>query len=248
MSGRYVEDPVTGDLKRWVRETDFPDPVRWGEVEAKIRSYPPPPRDELDQWYFKDERVSSALGYLIMAPVALLTFGSPIIGLGLVVGYTQFGWSLPSDWFFLVVLLHVAIVTVPVIPVLYVWTAKKRERWHVVLSGGTLVASGASFVLLQMSDLAGGWSQIVWYVLLSAVLGLCSVVFLLVKVEPRRSRPWRERWRATTPEEKWYQSMRAVVLEQMTKRDLVDQHDTSTMIEMPLGTWQELDGQTSRHR
>ena len=110
------------------------------------------------------------------------------------------------------------------------------------------MASGTSFVLLQMSDLAGGWSQIVWYVLLSAVLGLCSVVVLLVKIEPRRRRPWRERWRATTPEEKWYQNSRAVVLEEMAKRDLVDQLDISTMIGMPLGTWQELDGQSSWRR
>ena len=89
--------------------------------------------------------MSSALGYLIMAPVALLTVGSPIIGLGLVVAYTQFGWSLPTDWFFLVVLLQVAIVTVPVMPILFVWTARKREGWHVGLSGGDSRGVGDEF-------------------------------------------------------------------------------------------------------
>lgn len=192
--------------------------------------------------------MSSAIGYLMMALVAVPTLGSPIIGLGLVVAYVQYGWSLPADWFFLVVLLFIEVIVVPVIPVVYWWTAKRRESWHFVLSGGTFAASLVSVVLLQTSGAAGQWSRMALCALISAVLGLGAVVFLVVKAEPGLRRPWQERWRAITPEEKWYRAMRAGVLEQMAKRGLVDRIDVATMVSMPLGTWKDLDGQISRHQ
>lgn len=241
--GTYVEDPQFEALKRWAKTSDFPDPVRWGEVEAVILADPPPARDQMDPMLRKNDRVRSLVGYLIALPMVVVTFGSPLVVLGFVISRVVLDRSVPEDswWFVLLRIEFFAAIVISVFPILMWWTTRRRGRMDLLLSGGSSAASFASVGLLFTTPRAGGWSAFAFYALIAAVAGLVVFVFMLVKARPGIRRPWRERWREITPEEKWYRGSRAGVLEELAQRGLVSTSDTTAMTGMPLRTWHELD-------
>lgn len=239
----HHEDVEYEALKRWAKTADFPDPVRWGEVEKTIMAHPPPPRDQMDPMLTRDERWRNLIGYLMMFPVALVTFGASLVVLGFVIADVLYGWSVPVDsWLFVLLRIEFfAAMIISVFPFVMWTTTKRRGRGDLLFCAVTSAASFASFLLLSTTSLDGVRSWFPYMTLVAAVAGVATFVFMWVRADVGVRRPWGDLWRTVTPEEKWYRGSRGAVLEELVKRGLVSQWDTSAMMQMPIGLWHDLD-------
>lgn len=250
----------TEDLRQWARTVELATPVSWGEVESRIRSEPGPTAEESEEWarLHPDRSPAAqaliwALRILVLVPVALPTVGAPILGLGFVVGDVFFDRSLPDDLGIVLKLVFGAALLVAVFP-FYTWWESRRRGWeNVGLSAVTAVASTASFVLLSSEgdSLGEVWSSVSSLAGAAAVVAAIGFVFFLVVAKPPPRMRLVERFREVSPDERWAQANRSVVLEELRKRHLVGEADSAAMVRLPLDTWSQLetrpDGRVVRH-
>lgn len=66
------------------------------------------------------------------------------------------------------------------------------------------------------------------------------VVLLLVAKPPPRVR-LRERWRSVPAQERWIRRQRARVLEELRKREVLTDADSTAINQLAIGNWQELE-------
>lgn len=248
------------ELKRWAKTTDFPDPIGWGEIEARIVSEPGPTPEESEEWerFFPDRGLApriliGLLRALVVSPVVLPTVGSSVLGLGFVVAYVVFGRELPDDFGIVVQLIFGAALLVAMFP-FYTWWDSRRRGWeNVGLSGVTALASAGSFFLLGTTTeaLDGIWPSISWMALVAAVVALVAFVFFLLFAKPPPRMRLSERMRHVSQDEKWVQGKRGVVIEQLRRRGLVNDADGAAIISLPPDTWRQLEslpgGRVVRH-
>ena len=90
-----------------------------------------------------------------------------------------------------------------------------------------------------------------WLALATAVVAAIGFVFFLLVAKPPPRMRLSERFRQVSPQEKWVQARRGVVLEELRKRHLVGEADSAAMVRLPLDSWSQLetrpDGRVVRH-
>lgn len=222
------------EVVRWARTADFTPPLQWGVIEAEVLSRPAP-----DVGSFRGPNPLLGVPLYVLGAIV---YAAPVLGLG-VLSARASGALLDSTAGGRFV--GVAFLVALVIPLLTfeMWRSCGRRRRPIdlivtVVSG---VSSALGFVVLQSSEGEGGW--LVVLVLAAALAGL--VVFVLILVG---SRGWRRRTprrlRPRTSEDRGYNNVRARVLEELVKRGVVDakEIDGPAMLDMPIGSWRELDG------
>lgn len=248
------------ELRRWAKTTEFPTPIRWGEIETRIQSEPGPTPEESAEWeaFFPHRspalRVAvGSLRALVLAPVVLPTAGAPVLGLGFVLAYVAFDTALPDDFGIVLQLMFGAAVIVSAFPV-YMWWESRRRGWeNLGLSALTALSSAGSFLLLATTTqpVDGVWSSVSWMALAAAVIASVAFVFFLLVAKPPPRLSLRERLRHVSHDEKWEQGKRAVVMEELRKRQLVNDADSAAIIQLPPDTWSQLeslpDGRVVRH-
>ncbi len=238
-------------LKSWARSTDFATPLPWGELEARIAVDPVPAREELES-LFPPRTRSRLVPYLIVAPQALLTVGASLIGLGFAAAHVLGGLN-SSDVGEVVSFVFLTAIVITVLPVIIWMSTRRRETLLLIMSGGTALVSGVSFALLSTEAQIGAWSSIRTMAAVAVVTGLATSAFLLVWAKPGVSRTWAERWATPTVEDQWLRGQRALVLEVLAKRSLVNGSDIPDLMELPRGAWRQLESQPDgrvvrRHR
>ncbi|GGR60134.1 hypothetical protein J2S40_004365 [Nocardioides luteus] len=228
---------VGGDeIVQWARTTEFATPLRWGDVEAEILRRPAPDGEPA-------AGPNPVMGLPLYA-IGVILYAVPLFGLGILVARVGGAISDTEAWgraafaAFLVAL-FVALTTFET------WrSGGRRRRWIDLVV--TAIAGGSSLVgllLLQtdVADLAGGGLRIL--VLGAAVAGV--LVFFAVLAG---SKEWRRHTpralRPQSPEDRSYNNVRARVLEVLVKRGVVSDKDIDipAMLDMPIGSWRELDG------
>lgn len=232
-------------VEQWARTAEFPRPPLWGQVESAILVRPVP--GDLDEGLSSPGLGAKVLGVVATPVVAVLLgllLGSSLIGLVLIyLGTTQDDPSSASGWIAGASIAYVAALTVP-LSVLGIWReSRRRSPLDLVITGGTaLVALTAFMVAGQVPGVAGAATWIGVLTLSTAAAGTGVFLVLLTRSRPGR-RPRRESRRGLTPEQLWYKGARAQVLEIMLRRGIVDENeiDMVSMVEMPLGSWHELD-------
>jgi hypothetical protein len=226
---------------RWARTVEFPRPLRWGDVEAAVLSRPLPEED--DPCDYRGFRVLNAILHVPVVLLAVLTFGASLIGLGIVVAGRSELIDTEGLWG---VMAQFAFLTATVIPVarLFIWldTGRRRSWTHLLVTGATGAFSFAAYLLLGgMSDAFGSGLPILTLAATATGSGVCVVIAVASRgwhrYTPRKDRPDR------TPEGRSYNGARAVVLRGLIKRGVVDENDIDVpdMLDMPLGSWHELD-------
>lgn len=232
-------------LKKWARATDFAQPLPWAELEARTVADPMPPRAELEEFFPPSTR-SRFLPYLLAVPVALVTSGASLVGLGLVVAHVfgeldSTGAAEITRFFFL------AAIIITAVPVMMWFSTRRRGTFQLLLSAGTAVVAAITCVLLSLDPEVGGWGQVRTMAAIAVVTGLGSAVFLRVFGKPGVQLTWRERMATPTLEEQWVQSQRGVVLEALAKKGLVNRWDVPELRSLPPDTWRQLESQPDGH-
>lgn len=225
-------------IAEWARTADFGEPLRWGSVESAALARATEaelelPGPEIFAQARRLERVSTILMSLWRAVQIL----APVIGILTVLLALRSteeeafgGWLVATDLAF--------IVSIATLFTTLTTSGKTRLTWAVVSAAWAAVASATAFLL----------SSVVWLglthilILGAAVLAIVVVIILLVRRRPAK-RHRRERPGDLTPEQFARKGVRAKVLEVLVKRGLVkeDDIDIPMMVEMPLGSWHELD-------
>lgn len=220
-------------LLQWARTTDFPVPIRWGEIEAAVLARPVP-QDELANLP-QPPRVP----WVVVGPLVVLVHASAILGLAMVLAGTNASDpATAAAWFGAAPIPFVIAFALVLRPIFTSADTRRRGRWDLLAVGVTGAASLAAYLVLLAIPEELGWLP--WLVLATAVASVISFVVLLVRRRSGRQLP---RARHLTPSERWYQAARAQVLEVLLSRGLIDRRevDVTGMVEMPLGSWRELD-------
>lgn len=236
-------------LRRWAKSTEFPQPLPWGELEAHIVSEPTPSHQELEI-VFPPRTRRRFLPFLFVAPQTLLTSGSSLVGLGLVLAHVFGGVNDPTfgdiTWFVFLVSIAMTLG-----PVLVSVTTRRRGAIQTAVSLGTAVVSVISFLVLRADPQYGVWSSIRTMAVVAALAGLASYLCLRLIARPSVRTTWREFMATPTVEDQWLHSQRALVLEVLAKRELMSRWDIPHVMELPRGAWRELesrpDGSIVRH-
>jgi hypothetical protein len=232
------EIEVVMSLRRWAR-AEVPDPVPWGEVERRLLAEERPTDAELEAMFPRTHPASVLLAVFLLPQLALV--GAAVVGLGFVVAYVGFDAGLSDEWAFLVNVVFVLAVLAAAYPLLAWYDSRRRDAFGLVLSGGSAVASAASWVLLGSESGSDPWGTVRVLAAVGAVVGAVVFLLLLVAGRPAVSAPARE-WRVrVSPEEQWLRGLRATVLETLQKRGLVDRRDVPSLVNMPAGTWHEVE-------
>lgn len=219
----------------WARAADILHPVRWGDVEAVILSQHAP-------------QVSSVSGPnpvfglpLYLAGASL--YGAPVIGLGIVVAMSK-GLIEAREWTSVVFYIFLISTFIPLFTVT-AWARGGRRRgwWSLLQAGASATASLVAYLILRSDavSLDSSWTTLLTLTAAAAGLGSLAVMSF-------GSRSWRRhtprRLRPRSPTDVAYNGLRAQVLEVLVKRGIVDEKDIDIpeMLNMPIGSWRELDG------
>ena len=220
-------------VEQWARESDFPQPIRWGEIEAAI----------LSRSVAGDPPVGPGPSVAPAYVLGVLVFGAPLFGLALVLAMLNDLVEPSGGSMVAAELLFVAAAAVPPVSV-NIWNHSGRLRsWPTLLqSGGTGLAALATVFLAGTAPLASEGGRLQWIAVAAALSGFGVCLYLLVASKGWRRRTPR-RLRPRAPEELVHNRGRAQVLATFVDRGLVSERDICIpdMLDMPLGSWRELD-------
>lgn len=232
------------DLQRWLASADFDRPIQWGAIEAEVLARPTPTEAEL-----AEQPELPGVRWAVAIPLAVILCSTPLVTLVAAVfavratdGATATGWLRVTQ------IASLGACVVALTPVLIWWETRKRGRWELVATLGAGLAALAAFLVLQREAVVPlGWTP--WMVGGVATIGLVAGAILLVASKPGRRLP-RARNKDLTPVQRWQRGARAAAIEELLKRGVVDRQeiDVTGMVEMPLGTWHELDSPDLRRR
>ena len=226
----------------WARTMEFSTPLRWGEVEAAILSRPAPSLGGQYTGPMTARRALGVSGVVRFVVLGVAIGAAPAIGLGLVVAHVH--GALGDEvvrWAFYC---QVAAASLLLLAVLE-WTEERRRgsRSSLALVAETAVTSTASYFVLRTSS-----DQETYGSLPRLALGTAVAGWILLLVVGFGSRRWvrytRPRDRPDQTEQgAGYMGARVAVIEILIRRGLVDRGDVdiTEMMEMPLGTWRDLD-------
>jgi len=232
------------DLADWARHTDFPQPIRWGEVEAAVLARPRPSFDPEPE--FEVTRAWLIIGTILRPVVWLFVavmFGSSLIGLGAIAaGVSAQDADVAQQWVAVAVVPFFVAVLVPVV-MGFIWSEiRRRIGWMILVTGGSAVVSLSAYVVLRTAPelLNIGWTT--WVIVAAAGTGFVVLALMLFASKPGHGLP-RQSKKEMTREEKQYSAMLAQVLEILIKRRLVDEDeiDVPELVEARLGSWHLMD-------
>lgn len=240
-------------LEQWAKRTDFPQPIRWGELEAAILARPQPdfdPEPEVEVDVGRGAMVAARILRPVMWLVIALLFSSSLIGLALILaGVNAQDAETAQQWVIAAFVPFLAAVPIPV-AMAFIWSEiRRRIPWMMVLTGGTGVVALIAYLVLRTAPelMDVGWTA--WLSLAAAGGGLLVFGLMLFASKPGKGLPRQSR-KKMTREEKQYSAMRAKVLEIVIKRGLVDEDeiDVPELVEARLGSWHLLDLPTANRR
>lgn len=226
----------------WAAAMEFSRPLQWGESERAVleRDYPPLPGRAVAS-------AIGALGWAGLAILAVLTVGSPVIGLSLVVASSLLGSSSTADELVLGACYSFVVAIITALTTLSIWWhTRRRGVVEVVVAVVTLTASATALGVYLVSDVRGApWLPV--FAVGALACGLVVLVLGLVSKPEGRARSRRPPPRGPRGSDKRARALRARkrLLQVLIDRRLVDvdQADQIRLAEMPLGYWSELDGQ-----
>lgn len=224
------------EVVRWARTADFAPPLQWGVIEAQILSRPAPD--------VGDVRGPNPLLGVPLYAIGAVVYAAPV--LGLVAMLARASRAIPDSdaWGRFIFAAFLVALIIPLMT-FEMWRScgRRRRPMDLIVTAVSGVSSTFGFIVLQRpgAEADGGW--LVVLVLGAALSGLAVFVLILVG-----SRGWRRRTprklRPQTREDRGYNNVRARVLEELVKRGVVDakEIDVPAMLDMPIGSWRELDG------
>ncbi|GAA4429354.1 hypothetical protein GCM10023169_31630 [Georgenia halophila] len=216
-------------LEDWARNARLSRPIRWGEVEAEVFARRPPRApDETTA-----DRVIRAIGLVLTAIVAIPLIGASVVGLVLVLAGAD------------PVLLRIVFVMaagVPVAMLLAWWEDRDRGLVKLLVAGGSGLVSLVAYLVMRSAPGDQGDVAAALLMILAAVTGAAAAAVMLVASKP----PERELRRPRTVNP-WigmrYYAARKKVMAILVERRLtdLDEDEQQRVLEMPLGSWHELD-------
>ncbi|GGR60162.1 hypothetical protein J2S40_004369 [Nocardioides luteus] len=237
------EEWARHSVDAWASTARFAQPMNWGDAESAVleRQYPPLPGTLA-------VRTVGIVAVVFMVFLALPLFGAPLFGLTLLAiaaGRDAGGEGLL--WF-----ARIAFGVATLMGLIMIsawWETRRRSVVSVATAAVCVVASGASYVLIRLANVAGiPWLSVL--VLAAAVVGLvCLALELMSKPEGRaKSRKPPKRGPRSSDKRARAKAARDRLLEILVRRRLVDldEGDQIRLREMPLGYWCELDGLDER--
>lgn len=227
----------------WARTMEFSTPLKWGDVEAAILSQAAP---SLGGRYAGPITAKMAVGRsgITMMLLGVVLVAAPLIGLGLVL--THMKGVLEGDGVLRVAFYAFVAAASNLLLVVLSWTEdRKGSRSMLALVGVTALVSTVAYLVVRTGSdtYAEGRLPVL-------TLGVSIAAWVLLPVIAFGSRRWA---RYTRPRDRpdqteigaGYMGARVAVIEILIKRGLVDRRDVdiTEMMEMPLGTWRELDSE-----
>lgn len=250
---------MADELKRWAATTELPDPIRWGDVEARIMLAPgptPEEAEELERLFPSRGSARQGLRWLTMGLLILpaLVFALPaVVGLGFVLVYVLLDAEVAPDLEIVPQLVFGAAIITALFPILECLSTRRRDGFVVMTVALTVLASAASAVLLSTTEAypLSVWPLVQLMAIGAAIGGLVTLALLFTLGKPTLRTRLSERFRKVPAEEQWVRAQRAVVLEQLRKRNIVNDADSTALAHLPVGTWHECeslpDGRVVRH-
>lgn len=223
------------EVVRWARTADFTAPLQWGVIEAEILGRPAPD--------VGDTRGPNPILGVPLYVIGAIVYAAPVLGLGVLLARASGALPDTEAWGRFVDVAFFVALAIPLLT-FEMWRScgRRRRSIDLIVTAVSGVSSALGFIVLQSGAAEGDGGWLVVLVLAAALAGL--VVFVLVLVG---SRGWRRRTprklRPRTREERGYNNLRARVIEELVKRDIVDEKDLDipSMLDMPIGSWRELD-------
>lgn len=224
------------EVVRWARTTDFAPPLQWGVIEAQILSGPAPD--------VGSSRGPNPLMGVPLYAIGVAVYAAPVLGLGVLLARAIRAIPDSDAWGRFVIAAFLVALIIPLMT-LEMWRScgRRRRPMDLIVTAVSAVSAALGLIVLQRGGAEGDGG---WLVVLVAGAALSGAgVFALILVG---SRGWRRRTprrlRPQTREDQGYNNLRARVLEELVKRGVVDEKeiDVSSMLDMPIGSWRELDG------
>lgn len=229
------------ELRLWARRADFAGPLPWGEIEDRILLAPAPRAEDLEAEFGDGGLLRRSLPWLLAAIPSSLIGGAPLIGLALAVMDTVYGRGLPSSLDAVVLGVFIMAIVLAAAPLLIWRTTRTRGAVGLATSLGAGVVSGGTAAVLALSSRIGVWEQAMWLAVAAALVGISAFVVLLVAGDAGPGHGRTDRFRASTPEERWRRALRAGVLAELRKRGLVGEGDSSRLLSLPPGSWKDVE-------
>ncbi|HLS65258.1 MAG TPA: hypothetical protein VK060_17900 [Ruania sp.] len=219
--------------EEWARTVDLAPPVHWGDVEDEIlRCEPVVEKSTADT-------VVRAIGFVVVAILAIPSFGSSVLGLIL--------FLLGVNAIILRVLFALAIGTA-VVMLIFWWEDRGRGPVKLLVAGGSGAVSLVTYLLMRAAPEAQGDGWAALFMILAAVAGLGGAVVMLLGGKAEQERRQRRRWSLNPGRDAAYVRARRHALEILVERGVVrvDEDRRRQMAEMPLGTWHTIGAASQR--
>ena len=225
----------------WAQAATFSHPVKLGEAEAAVmaRAYPPLPGRGVAV-------LVGSLGWIGVAFLALITAGSSVVGLGLLIAGESMNKRAAADDVLLGA--RFAFIVAIIAALTYVsvwWQTRRRGTFEVLVGVITFVASTSAcgaYLLMEVKD--APWLLV--SILCALVSGAALLIVELGSEPDGRAKSRKPPRRGPKGERMRVQMLRARrrLLQILVDRKLLelDGADLIRLDEMPLGYWSELDG------
>lgn len=221
-------------LEEWARTAEVSRPPQWGELEDALLSRAERPRNG----------VGYVLALLLIVLLVVLLYGSPLIGLAVVV--INAVTDDPVSWFWATIP-FVAANSLPLSTLGSWWGTRRRQGQDLAVAGGTSAVSLLAYLILRAAPETDGIGWVALLTLLATASGLVVFVILLVKSKPGRRRRVPPVVRALTvispPNELHYLEARERGLKILLDRGQIDLDEDrlEQVTRTPLGRWHTLD-------
>lgn len=219
----------------WVRTSDFSEPVQWGVIESEILSKPAPDLDP-------PMGPSPIFGLPIYLLGALL-YAFPALGFFVLISRSN---GVSGDSASLASAVFVAYLIALAVPFVtfQIWRGfgRRRRLMDPLVTAVSGASAAGAFILLQWGGVDLGGSLLVLLILAAAVANLGFIILWLFSsrpgspTTPRNARP-------QSREDLNYNNVRAQAIEILVKRGVVNERDIDipSMLNMPIGSWRQLD-------
>lgn len=228
------------DVVEWARTAELSTPIRFGDVEARVMAGPLPKPKSVSA----GSVAARGSAGIVMAVATLLAFGAPVISLGIIAAHAYGNDPVTTgSWLPIARIALTVTIALPFAMLAIWWLARDRHRGVIgllVTSGTAVLAVIIFFVLRDMPDLQGA-TELSTRALLAMVAGVAVFVAMLVASKPGPAPKDRSREGVNTVSDKQVLDARREVLNALSDRGLVTDEIFLKAIQMPLGSWRELD-------
>lgn len=208
--------------------------VSWGAVEAQVLAMPVTPEDAHEAATVRHPMNASVVGIVMFALLAL----PPFTVLGLAV-WPAWPAEAPPSWFATIVGGLFVLSGASMLSPTLMSTHGRRPRGYLRITVLTVTVTAAAAILVLVNATSPAWLS--WLAVATVLAGVVSLV-LLARMRRSHREP-RVDPTSLSPEDQWHPNARASVLDQLLRLGKISERDVDrySMVEMPLGSWAELD-------